>query len=242
MLTDEEKNKVIERVQLERDIRKALAEEDKTKKPIPLLHNIWGVASSGLGLLLIGGVLTGFLVPSFQAYQKKLEWERQIRYENVKFNLGMRRDALKEMMIAGTYVSAIIALIAPHKNEQPITKDEYEKLREQLLALQNDRFKQNAKVVAMLVYFSDYKKASNLFDEYVGSGTSYISTRIERFLYLKYSISNRGVNQQGDAKELADLIAGIDETSELVHKFENILDYMRDDIQKMEEEYVKAKF
>lgn len=242
MLTEEDKNKIIERIQLEREIRKALAEQDSKTKAKSLPRSVFDFASSGLGLLLIGGSLTGFLVPTFQAYQRKLEWERQIRYENVKFNLGMRRDCLKEMMIAGTYLSTIFESITPYKNEQPISKDEYQKLRLQLSALQNERFKQNAKVVSMLGYFSDYKTASTLFNDYTGSTTSYIGTRIERFLYLKYSVSKKGVDQRGDEKELLNLMVSLDDTSDLVQKFDRILGYMLVDIQRKEEEYVKAKF
>jgi hypothetical protein len=219
-----------------------LAEKDDKKTENSLRQKIWALASSGFGLLILGGILTGFLVPTFQAYQRKLEWERQIRYENVKFNLGMRRDCLKEMMIAGTFVSTIIESVAPFKDDQPISRDQYEKLRQQLLTLQNERFKQNAKVVSMLGYFSDHKRASNLFNDYTGSTTSYIGGRIERFLYLKYSISQPSVEKAGDKKELADLTAKIDDTSELVQKFDLILDYMLVDIQKKEDEYVEAKF
>jgi hypothetical protein len=146
------------------------------------------------------------------------------------------------MMIAGTYVSTIVELVAPFKNDQPISKDQYEKLSLQLLTLQNDRFKQNAKVVSMLGYFSDHKMASSLFDDYTGSTTSYIGGRIERFLYLKYSISKPTFERAGDKKELADLTAVIDDTSGLVQKFNLTLDYMLVDIQKKEDEYVEAKF
>ncbi|MEK6410422.1 MAG: hypothetical protein AABN34_26160 [Acidobacteriota bacterium] len=91
MLSDEEKNRIIEKIQLEEELRKTLSKKEPSGRS--LINTIWEKAGSGLGLLLIGAVVTGILVPIFQHRQKTLEWERQIRYETVKYNLDMRRDA-----------------------------------------------------------------------------------------------------------------------------------------------------
>src|SRR6185295_1522004 len=99
MLTDEEKNKIIERVQFEAQIRKdiqaASRDDDKPTKARWL--------DSKMALLLIGSVLSGVLVPLFQYTQETIKWKRQNRYENVKYRLGMMRDGMKEFVFVHAF-------------------------------------------------------------------------------------------------------------------------------------------
>jgi hypothetical protein len=241
-LTEEEKERIIERIEFEQGLRKTLSEKDQSSDE-SLIGNLWEKAGSGLGLLLIGAVVTGILVPIFQNRQKTLEWERQIRYENVKYNLDMRRECLKEFMLVGTYLSQSIELVGPYKNEQRIPDSDFQQIRTKILELQDNRFKQNAKVVAMLVYFSDYEALSRLFDQYTGATTDYLNNIVTRFVFLRHSLPTKpGKSVQGDLKEVMELKYRLDDTTDLTQKFGQVLNYMLQDIRAKEEEYAKAKF
>lgn len=242
MLSEEEKNRIVERIQFEDELRKTLSKQARSSDR-SLISAIWEKAGSGLGLLLVGAVVTGVLVPIFQNRQKTLEWERQIRYENVKFNLDMRRECLKEFMLVGTFLSEAIELVEPYKDDQRIPEKEFEQLQQKIIAVQSDRFKQNAKVVSMLVYFSDYETVSRLFDDYTSATSTYLNTNITRFVFLKHSLPGNAHNiSPGDRKEVMDLKNEIDNTSELTHQFGLVLNYMLQDIRTKEEEYAKARF
>lgn len=242
MIPEEEKNRIIERIQLEEELRRTLSKEEHSSGR-SLIGAIWEKAGSGLGLLLIGAVVTGVLVPIFQDRQKTLEWERQIRYENVKFNLDMRRECLKEFMLVGTFLSEAIELVEPYKDDQRIPEKEFEQLQQRIVAIQSDRFKQNAKAISMLVYFSNYEEASKLFDAYTSATSAYLNNNITRFVFLKHSLPNKANSvNPGDMKEVMDLRNEIDNTSELTQKFGLVLNYMLQDIRTKEEEYAKARF
>jgi len=242
MISEEEKNRILERIQLEEELRATLSKK-KHSSDGSLLSTVWEKAGSGLGLLLIGAVVTGVLVPIFQNRQKTLEWERQIRYENVKFNLDMRRECLKEFMLAGTFLSEAIELVQPYRDDLRIPDKEFEQLQQRINGIQSGRFKQNAKVISMLVHFSDHEMVSRLFDEYTGATTTYLNNDITRFVFLKHSLPVRpGSAHSGDLKEVTDLGNNIDNTTELTNRFDRVLNYMLQDIKTKEEEYAKARF
>jgi hypothetical protein len=242
MISEEEKNRILERIQLEEELRATLSKK-KHSSDESLLSTVWEKAGSGLGLLLIGAVVTGVLVPIFQNRQKTLEWERQIRYENVKFNLDMRRECLKEFMLAGTFLSEAIELVQPYRDDLRIPDKEFEQLQQRINGIQSGRFKQNAKVISMLVHFSDHEMVSRLFDEYTGATTTYLNNDITRFVFLKHSLPVRsGSVHPGDLKEVTDLGNNIDNTTELTNRFDRVLNYMLQDIKTKEEEYAKARF
>jgi len=241
MLTEDEKNRILERVEFEEKVRKGLLEKDRQGESFGAAF--WEKASSGLGLLIIGSVITGFLVPVYQDRQKTLEWERQIRYENVKYSLDMRRDCLREFMLTGTYISEIVEVLEPYRNEQPISKAEYEQLEQKLLELQHNRFAQNAKVVSLLVHFSDYDTVSRRFDDYTGTITTYINSKVRRFIFLKHSLSeSQSANKEGDRKELEYLSSALADTQDPVLRFERVLKEMLADIRTKEDEYAKFRF
>ncbi|MEK6410421.1 MAG: hypothetical protein AABN34_26155 [Acidobacteriota bacterium] len=150
---------------------------------------------------------------------------------------------MKEFMLVGTYLSEVIELVEPYKNEERIPDREFEQLQERIFGIQSNRFKQNAKIRAMLVYFSDFDTASRLFDEHTSATTIYLENNIERFVSLKHSLpatTNR--SNPGDLKELRDLRNEIDNISDLNEKFSLVVNHMLQDIRTKEEEYAKARF
>ncbi|MEN3332067.1 MAG: hypothetical protein V7641_1432 [Blastocatellia bacterium] len=238
MLSPEEKEKIRERIQFEDELREALSTKEPSWK-----ESIWNKASSGLGLLILGSIITGVLVPIFQNRQKTLEWERQVRYENVKYDLEMRRECLKEFMLIGAFLSQFIELVQPYMNEKPISKKDYEELDKKLREIQSERFKQNAKVIGLLIYYSDYSIFSRMFNEYTRAVTDYLNNDINRFLFLKYHLSERtNSGREGDLSELRALLQEIDDTSSLVQKFNEVSLNMLKEIRIKEDEYANTRF
>ena len=67
MISEEEKNHIIEKVKFENEIKKELSPPRKIKK--------WPWLENKLFLLMIGAIITGILVPFFQSTQKKIDWK-----------------------------------------------------------------------------------------------------------------------------------------------------------------------
>jgi hypothetical protein len=78
MLTPDEKERIIERVKFEENIRGELGDTDKRPS------SWW---NSKIALLLVGSLITGVLVPWFQFIQNRLEWHRQNSFEYTQFRL-----------------------------------------------------------------------------------------------------------------------------------------------------------
>jgi hypothetical protein len=94
MLSEEEKQRILERVEYERELRAALSPEEK-KPEKKEQKSVWDVLNSGIVLLLVTSMVSALIVPYFQRHQEQIDWKRQIRADNIKFKLGMMRDGLK---------------------------------------------------------------------------------------------------------------------------------------------------
>jgi len=93
-MTPEERAQIVERVQTEMEVRRQVEKDNAPAK------GRWSWVESKLGLLVLGAVLTGVLVPMFQATQESLRWSRQNRYDTLKYRLESSRTALRELVAA----------------------------------------------------------------------------------------------------------------------------------------------
>jgi len=95
MLSDEEKQQIIEKLAFEKEVRGSLQKTDNGTSP----PGSFAWLESKLGLLLIGALLSGVLIPTFQCTQETFKWTRQNFYDNIKFQLSIIREGLKEFIL-----------------------------------------------------------------------------------------------------------------------------------------------
>ena len=236
MLNEEEKNQIVERVQFETRIRKeiqaASASEERPARPR------W--FDSKLGLLLIGSLLSGVLVPLFQYTQETIRWRRQNRYENVKFRLGMMRDGMKEFVFVHAFNAEAYERIRPFAENKTVDKKEFDSYSTQHIEMQNRRFQQNAKFASFLIYFPE-KDRSNLretYNDYLTSVQTYMG-QLERLVQVRYSLSSspKAEDKEQLLAEFQDLTGKIDSTLEVINqKYEEVLRIMKAEIGGKEDE------
>ncbi|MCK5200480.1 MAG: hypothetical protein KAR21_19125 [Spirochaetales bacterium] len=220
MLSEEEKRCIIEKVQFENSMRKELTTPDKPKKLSWL--------NSKLSLLLIGALITGILVPWFQYTYKTIEWKRQNEFENINFRLGMMRESLKEFVYLTVYTAEAYERIKPFMDTVSLTPNDYEKFEEHFINLQNRRFRQNAKVTSLIIYFEDSIIMKRLFRDYVNNASDHLSD-LRRFVQSKNKDSNKEI--------LEKLRIKIENYStELNRLYIRVISKMKDEIGRVEDE------
>jgi len=236
MLSEEEKNRIVERLQFETRIRKeiqaASASEERPAKARWL--------DSKLGLLLIASLLSGVLVPLFQYTQETIKWRRQNRYENVKYRLGMMRDGMKEFVFVHAFNAEAYERIRPFAENKVVDKKDFDTYYSQHIEMQNRRFQQNAKFASFLIYFPE-KDRGNLretYNDYLTSVQTYMG-QLEQLVQVRYMLSS---SPKPDEKEqllsqFQDLTAKIDSSLEVINqKYEEVLRIMKAQIGGKEDE------
>lgn len=157
MLTEEEKAHIIEKVNFENEIKKELSPPEEQKR--------YGWIESKIGLLVIGALITGIFVPTFQYTQKLWEWKRQNQFANLTFRLSVMRDCLREFIYLSAFAPEAYERIKPLLEERKLTVEEYKNFERQFVDLQNRRFVQNAKVISLMGYFEDLRDFQKIFEE-----------------------------------------------------------------------------
>jgi hypothetical protein len=173
MISDEEKAKIVERIQFETQIRNDLAKSEKEQSKAIR----WSWLESKLGILLIGALISGILVPLFQFTQEKIKWTRQNRYENMKYRLEMVRNGIKELTFIHAFVAEAYERTRPFVNNETPDAKMLKSYQSQIIEMNNRRFLENAKFVASLSYFAENERAAILeaFNEYLSSVHAFIS-------------------------------------------------------------------
>lgn len=162
MIADEDRAKIVERIRAENEIRKELAESEDGKK------NRCSWLESKFSLLIIGAILTGVLIPTFQATQETIKWSRQNRYDNLKYRLDSARAAMKELTITHAFVAEAFERL---KTVDSGNSDALKKYKAQTVEMHNRRFRQNATFVGMLglIEEKDRDVIQESFNEYLSS-------------------------------------------------------------------------
>ena len=233
MLTEEQKAVIIERLQFEKQIRKELQDSSEDKQPK------FGWLQSKLGLLLMGGLLTGILVPMFQYTQETVNWKRQNRFENTKYRLTMMRDGLKEFVFAHAYVAEAYERARPFLDDPTVTKKDFELYKSQKLDMQNRRFQQNAKFASFLIYFSDKYKGQirKAYNDYLRRVEQYLNT-LQAISEIRYELSqSRSSNEQQLQEKFSQLQGEINNSIDRLNQdYESLLQMMKQQIGEREDE------
>jgi hypothetical protein len=236
MLTDEEKNKIIERVQFEAQIRKdiqaASRDDDKPTKARWL--------DSKMALLLLGSVLSGVLVPLFQYTQETIKWKRQNRYENVMYRLGMMRDGMKEFVFVHAFNAEAYERIRPFAENQVIEKKDFDSYMSQHVEMQNRRFQQNARFASALIYFPENDRGNlrATYNDYLTSVQTYMG-QLEKLVQVRYSLTHSLKPDEKAAlqQEFQELIQRIDSSLGVINqKYDGVLQIMKQQIGGKEDE------
>lgn len=171
MISDKDRAKIVERIRAENEIRKELAESEEDGK-----KNRWAWVESKLSILIIGAILTGVLIPTFQVTQETIKWTRQNRYDNLKYRIDSARSAMKELTITHAFVAEAFERVKIVSADDSGSKDR-EEYKSQIVEMHNRRFQQNAKFVGALglIEENDREVIQQSFNEYLSSVQQLVS-------------------------------------------------------------------
>jgi hypothetical protein len=222
MLTDEEKARIAERVQYERDLKETLD---------PKVFSRFAILESKLGLVIIGFLLTGVLVPVLQYVHETIKWERQNRYENNKYRLGLMRQCLTELVLLSAFTSEAYLkaepLLAQAKRLDLKERAQYVTQR---IELQNRRFQQNAKVSALFVHFQSKDALDKEFRQYLKVVFGYMAA-------LDAAVERRPGPDAFSDEAVEDMLRSLDVmTLELNEAYERVLAVIRKELSEVENE------
>ena len=154
MNTEEIKKEILARLEIERDVREQLARQQSDKSGL-IKKSPWAWLDSNLGLLLIGALISGVLVPTFQFTQEEIKWHRQNRYSSMEQQLGSMHESLKQFIAvqalsAELYDLGLAFLDTPSAR---VDRSQLQQWRKDFRALQARRVHQNAAFAATMFYF-----------------------------------------------------------------------------------------
>jgi hypothetical protein len=165
MLTPDEKDRIIERAQFEATVRDEIRQEAAASD----IHEGQKWYENKLALLLIGSLITGFLVPVFQYTQEAIKWRRQNSYDAYKYRVGKMRDALSQLIAVQAYPAQAYTLaeVTAAQPKEPGTG--LDKFTSQFVEIQKQRFQQNSRVSSLLYFYTDRARVSRFFNDYISS-------------------------------------------------------------------------
>jgi hypothetical protein len=150
------KAEIVAKLEIEREVREQLARQQAEQSaPAPPKASRWGWLESKVGLLLVGAIISGVLVPTFQYNQEKLKWHRQNRYENLERQLGSMRESLKQFIAVQALSAQLYDLGLAIRDDQRASAGpaQREQWRKEFRALQARRVEQNGAFAATVFYF-----------------------------------------------------------------------------------------
>lgn len=154
MNTEQIKNEILAKLEIEREVREQLGCQ-KSDQDVLTKKGPWAWLDSKLGLLLIGAIISGVLVPTFQFTQEEIKWRRQNRYDNLERQLGSMRESLKQFITVQALSAELydLGLAVLDKPATEVDRTQLDQWLKDFRALQAQRIKQNAAFLATVFYF-----------------------------------------------------------------------------------------
>jgi hypothetical protein len=149
---EEVKNEILARLAIEREVREQLARQQA--EPAPQKKSRWSWVETKLGLLVIGAVVSGILVPVFQYTQERVKWRQQNNYNSLVLQLTNMRESLKQFIAVQVLSSELYALgLEVVQGPGPIETAKLDQWRKDLRDLQKRRVAQSGAFAASVFYF-----------------------------------------------------------------------------------------
>jgi hypothetical protein len=154
MKPEDIKNDILLRLNIERDVRETLRRQ-QNEESAPVKKSSYAWLDSKFGLLLVGAVISGILVPTFQFTQEEIKWQRQNRYNALDRQLGNIRDSLKQFIAVQALSAELydLGLAVLDARSAGVDGPQLEHWRKDFRALQSRRLQQNATFAATVFYF-----------------------------------------------------------------------------------------
>jgi hypothetical protein len=142
----------------------------KPEEPKPPQKRWW---ETNLGLLVIGSLISSLLVPWLQYTEKNFEWKRQNRFENINYRLERMRECLTEYIVLWALNGEAYERARPLLLKETLTQKDLDDFETQFVDVQNRRFRQNAKVVSLMIHFPNTGALRERFQDYLGGSSDY---------------------------------------------------------------------
>ena len=173
--------------------------------------------------------MSGILIPIFQFNQKRIEWNRQNQYENYKANIENKETFLKEFIFLSSLTSEMLELSSDILKNNNVTISSYSEYEFLFNKLQSKRFKQNAKILFLLI-FIDNQKINSMFKKFIIESDKYIKNiKLE----IKKHCESPGSVKEKEWKDLGATIIPINEL------YEDITDRVFIEIERIKDENKK---
>jgi len=230
MLTQDEKEHIIERVKFEEKIRCEFGHE--VKRPI----SWW---NSKIALLLIGSLITGVLVPWFQFIQNRLEWRQQNAFEHTQFRLENARNCLREFVILQVSIEQILGYPHSQRETIQIETNQAGQLIINFVELKKELLEQSARVLPLFMYFNEAETIHSDYQNYV----TLMSVYLNKVSQLINSISTttrtdtQTANNQNDINKFNDELK--EDIQEFERLYEKIFNAIRTEIGRLENERLR---
>lgn len=234
MISDEEKARIVERVQFENQIRKELAGDEK-KEP---KRSRWLWLESKLGLLIIAALISGILVPLFQFTQETIKWTRQNRYDNVKYRLEMIRNGMKELTLVHAFVAEAYERTRSFINSETLENKAIDSYRNQMVEMHNRRFVQNAKFAAFLSYFPEKVREAvrESFQQYLSS-TQALMMLLDNKVALRQETSQSSAVRKSSTSDFDTALQSL--MKEINKNYEEVFRIIRRYLGRLEDESIR---
>jgi hypothetical protein len=138
--------------------------EDQSKKS-------W--ANTKLGLLIIGAIISGILIPTFQYTQRFFEWRRQNQYNSYSENLQNKKLLLSKFIESMSHLAESHEILIDFYISKDKINIDRNKLLEKLTHIQAKRFQVNTEI-SFLILLTGNNKIKTEFTNFLKINQEYI--------------------------------------------------------------------
>ncbi len=112
--------------------------------------DVWRLLNSKIAILFLGALVTGIGLFLYQQKEKRLEWQAQTRYTNLRFSLEKMKTCQEEFFAMKGYLNEAEYLVRPFLNQKEIDEQFLRKLDSEIEKLESAALRQHTNVAALV--------------------------------------------------------------------------------------------